>query len=315
MTTIRIGTRGSALALWQAEWVKSRLEALHPGLTIELVTIKTKGDKILDVPLAKVGGKGLFVKELEEAILDGRTQLAVHSMKDVPADFPEGLGLGAILEREDPRDALLSVNYSSLAELPPGARVGSSSLRRQSQLLHWRADLQVVPLRGNVNTRIARLQNGDFEAILLAAAGVNRLGLNQWVRAQLDPGLMLPAVGQGAIGIEYNLADEETKRLIAPLNHDPTWKCVLAERAFLTRLEGGCQVPIAGHARLNGETLEMTGLVAGVDGATMVRKERSGPAGDPVALGRALAQDILDDGGEEILWQVMSCTDKEDGDS
>lgn len=307
MTTLSIGTRGSALALWQAELVKSRLEALNPGLVVELVSIKTKGDKILDVPLAMVGGKGLFVKELEEAILDGRTQLAVHSMKDVPADLPDGLVLGALLEREDPRDALLSVDYTSLAALPPGARVGSSSLRRQSQLLHWRADLQVVPLRGNVNTRIARLRNGDFEAILLASAGVKRLGLTELVVANLAPEFMLPAVGQGAIGIQYAVADTHTAALIAPLNHPQTWSCVQAERAFLAQLEGGCQVPIAGYAVLVGEVLHMTGLVAMLDGSRIVRKEMQGDVKDPVALGQALAQEVLGDGGEEVLRHGLFC--------
>ncbi|MBF0144320.1 MAG: hydroxymethylbilane synthase, partial [Magnetococcales bacterium] len=285
MAILKIGTRGSALALWQARWVQEQLQGCHPGLEVELVTIRTRGDIILDVPLARVGGKGLFVKELEEAMQDGRTDIAVHSMKDVPAEFPPGLGLGAILEREDPRDVLLSTRYRSLAELPQGARVGSSSLRRASQLLGLRPDLEVVPLRGNVNTRIDKLVAGQFAAILLAAAGVRRLGLVEHVVEYLDPDRIIPAVGQGAVGIELRLEDRSTRELVAPLDHPPTSCRVRAERAFLAALEGGCQVPIAGYARLQGERLTLTGRVAGVTGIPMITAAREGGVDDPEGLG------------------------------
>lgn len=301
---LRIGTRGSALALWQAGWVRDSLMAGHPGLRVTLVPIKTTGDKILDVPLAQVGGKGLFVKELEEALLSGVADLAVHSMKDVPSEFPEGLGLGPILEREDPRDALLAVRFGSLAALPVGAVVGSSSLRRRSQLLHRRPDVQVVSLRGNVNTRIAKLEEGQFDAIVLAAAGVKRLQLTRWVVEYLEE--MLPAVWQGAVGIEYRLGDERVGRLIAPLDHEPTRQCLWAERAMLSRLEGGCQVPIAAHAVLNGGVLTLEGMVAELDGSRLLRVVRSGSVADPVALGREVAEVLLSQGADHILAAVYA---------
>lgn len=306
MTTspLRIGTRGSALALWQAEWVKAALQTRHPAQWVELVIIKTQGDKILDVPLAKVGGKGLFVKELEEALLAGEIDLAVHSMKDVPAVIPEGLELAVILEREDPRDVLLSTRYTGLTTLPRGGVVGSSSLRRQSQLLHLRPDLQVVSLRGNVNTRIGKLESGQFDAILLAAAGVKRLQLTRHVVEYLDPRQMIPANGQGAIGIETRQADARMAALLAPLNHPPTWLCVRAERAFLATLEGGCQVPIAGHARLHGETLTLLGRVASLDGTEMITREMEAPAAEPESLGQRLAHDLLEQGARHILQQI-----------
>ncbi|WP_130472866.1 hydroxymethylbilane synthase [Candidatus Magnetaquicoccus inordinatus] len=302
--TIKIGTRGSALALWQAEWVRSLLLANHPELLVELVIIKTQGDKILDVPLAKVGGKGLFVKELEEALLAKEIDLAVHSMKDMPALLPQGLALTAILEREDPRDVLLSSRYTSLHALPQQATVGSSSLRRQSQLLHLRPDLQIVSLRGNVNTRINKLINEPFDAIVLAAAGVKRLQLTQYVVEYLDPQQIIPANGQGAIGIESREDDQRLLALLAPLNHQPTWLCVRAERAFLATLEGGCQVPIAGHATLNGQQLHLLGRIASLDGQEMITLSTQGPAEDPVSLGVALAHSLLEQGGQRILQQI-----------
>lgn len=303
-TPIKIGTRGSALALWQAGWVQTGLEKAHPGLVVELVIIKTKGDLILDVPLAKVGGKGLFVKELEEALLDQRVDLAVHSMKDVPAEFPEGLGLGAILEREDPRDALLSVHFQGLADLPQGARVGSSSLRRQSQLLHLRPDLQIESLRGNVNTRINKLESGAFDAIVLAAAGVKRLGLTDRVVEYFDLDLIIPANGQGAVGIETRTNDANIARLIAPLNHRPTWITVSAERAFLRELEGGCQVPIAGFARLQEGILHLKGRVGSLNGQESITCEQQGSPLEPELLGCALAHEILAKGAKRLLVEL-----------
>ncbi|MBF0368603.1 MAG: hydroxymethylbilane synthase [Magnetococcales bacterium] len=307
METLRIGTRGSALALWQANWVKSRLLELNPELTVELVIIKTKGDKILDVPLAKVGGKGLFVKELEEAMLDGRADIAVHSMKDVPAEFPEGLTLGPILERADPRDVFLSTTHDSIQALPQGAKVGSSSLRRQSQLLNQRPDLQVIPLRGNVNTRIGKLVAGEFDGIILAAAGVIRLEMTEHVKEYLDPTVMIPANGQGAVGIELRVNDPRVEKLIAPLDHPETRIRVLAERSFLATLEGGCQVPIAGYATLADGRLKLVGRVASLDGKRYVTLEREGQADDQAAvvLGKQLGEALLSGGGREILAEIM----------
>ncbi|MBF0588890.1 MAG: hydroxymethylbilane synthase [Magnetococcales bacterium] len=305
---LRIGTRGSALALWQAHWVQNLLQEAHRdiGLTVELVTIVTKGDRILDAPLAKVGGKGLFVKELEEALLDGRVDLAVHSMKDVPAVFPEGLGITAILEREDPRDALLSLSYDSLEALPQGAKIGSSSLRRQSQLLRKRPDLQMVSLRGNVNTRIQRLEEGRFDAIILAAAGVKRLEMTQHVVSWIDPEQMIPAVGQGAVGVETRVADRRILKLLKPLEHPDTRDCVLAERAFLTRLEGGCQVPIAAHARLkDDETIHLIGRVSSLDGSHALTMETKGARNNPAELGDLLASQLLDAGAAAILAEAL----------
>ncbi|MEO5377423.1 MAG: hydroxymethylbilane synthase [Magnetococcus sp. DMHC-6] len=302
--TIRIGTRGSALAIWQASWVKSRLESLHPGLQVELIGIKTRGDKILDVPLAKVGGKGLFVKELEESLLDLRTDLAVHSMKDVPSEFPNGLMLGAILEREDPWDVLLSVKHASLETLPMGAKVGSSSLRRQSQLLHLRPDLEVIPLRGNVNTRIDKLEKGQFDAILLAAAGVNRLGLLQYVRQHMNLEQMVPAAGQGAVGIEVRCDDQHILNLIAPLDHLQTRVRVLAERSFLAALEGGCQVPISSFALLKQGQLHLTGRVGNLDGTKQLTESVFGSINAPEELGKSLAAKLLHQGADQILAQI-----------
>jgi hydroxymethylbilane synthase len=299
--TLRIATRKSPLALWQAEHVAAALAAAHPGLAVEIVGMTTKGDRILDAPLAKVGGKGLFVKELEQGMLSGQADIAVHSMKDVPVEFPEGLHLPVILEREDPLDAFVSNRYASLDALPAGARVGTSSLRRQCQLAARRPDLRVEPLRGNVNSRLAKLDAGDYDAVLLAAAGLIRLGFAERIRGRIDPGDSLPAIGQGAIGIECRVGDGRTEALIGPLHHPETALRVLAERALNARLHGGCQVPIAGHATLEEERLHLRGLVGTPDGSRVLRAEAQGPSRDPEALGIAVAEDLLRQGAGEIL--------------
>jgi len=323
---VKIGTRGSKLALWQAEWVKSELLKLNPGLTIELNKIKTTGDKILDVPLAKVGGKGLFVKEIEEALLRGEADLAVHSMKDVPTDFPNGLHLAVICKREDPRDAFISrvkgfilrsatengsegqrvkeFQINSFKELPNGATVGTSSLRRSCQLLSLRPDLKIVQLRGNLDTRLRKLDEGRFDAIILAAAGVKRLGWADRITETIEPAISLPAIGQGAIGIECRTNDEFTSNLIAPLNHEETSVCVRAERVCLKKLEGGCQVPIAAHAVLAGDKLSMNGLVGSVSGDRIIKSHVEGKAKDAESLGLKLAEDLLSKGAKEILDEV-----------
>jgi hydroxymethylbilane synthase len=302
--TLTIATRKSQLALWQAEWVQGRIEALHPGLRVELLRIVTKGDKIVDVPLAKVGGKGLFVKEIEDAILDGRADIAVHSMKDVPTELPEGLHLPVICEREDPRDAWFSRSGVKLAAMAAGARVGTSSLRRQAQLRAARPDLEFDNLRGNVDTRLRKLSEGQYDAIVLAAAGVKRLGVDERVTEYLAPEVTLPAVGQGAVGIECRAGDADTNALIAPLRHPATWVTVTAERAFLATLEGGCQVPIACFGELEGDDLRVRGLVGSVDGTRLIRGEREGPATEAAAMGTALADDLLGRGAREILDEV-----------
>jgi len=301
---LRIGTRGSALALWQAEWVKSRLLAAHDELTVELVTIKTKGDKILDVPLAKVGGKGLFVKEIEEALLEGRADLAVHSVKDMPAELPAGLHLAVMPPREDARDALISRNGDGLEQLRHGARVGTSSLRRAAQLLHLRPDLRIGTLRGNVDTRLRKLESEGFDGILLAAAGLKRMNLNHVITEYLDPDRMLPAVGQGALGIETRIDDGFTNQVVSSLAHRATMIRVSAERAFLRRLEGGCQVPLGAHATLEGAELILTGMVADLRGQRLIRRELRGEPGDAEGLGVQLAEAILESGGAEILEEV-----------
>ena len=300
-TQLRIGTRGSALALWQAEWVKAQLLAAHEELAVELLVIKTTGDKILDVPLAKVGGKGLFVKEIEEALLDGKADLAVHSVKDMPAELPEGLHLAVMPPREDPRDALISRNGAGLEVLPHGARVGTSSLRRAAQLLHLRPDLRIETLRGNVDTRLRKLESEGFDAIVLAAAGLKRMELSHVVSEYLEPERMLPAVGQGALGIETRTGDAFTNEVVASLAHPQTMTIVRAERAFLKRLEGGCQVPIGAHATMEGETLILTGMVADLEGVRLIRKELRGDAQQPEVVGERLAEVILESGGAEIL--------------
>lgn len=300
----RIATRQSPLALWQAHYVQQRLMAAHPGLRVELVPMVTKGDVILDTPLAKVGGKGLFVKELELAMLEDRADLAVHSMKDVPVAFPEGLGLVTICEREDPRDAFVSNHYDSLDALPQGAVVGTSSLRRQSQISERRPDLVIRSLRGNVGTRLSKLDAGEYDAIILATAGLKRLELESRIRQPLPAEISLPAVGQGAVGIECRLDDSELIHLLQALNHDDTAVCVKAERAMNTRLEGGCQVPIGSFALLEGDQLWLRGLVGAPDGSVMVRGERRGPRAEAEAMGISLAEELLGKGARDILREV-----------
>lgn len=305
-TPIRIATRQSPLALWQAHYVKDALQAAHPGLEVELVTMVTKGDIILDTPLAKVGGKGLFVKELEVAMLEGRADLAVHSMKDVPVEFPEGLGLVTICEREDPRDAFVSNTYASIDELPQGAVVGTCSLRRQCQLKEARPDLIIKELRGNVGTRLGKLDAGEYDAIILAAAGLKRLELEERIRSFIEPEQSLPAVGQGAVGIECRLDDESLLKLLAPLNHVDTADRVKCERAMNLTLEGGCQVPIGSYALLDGDELWLRALVGEPDGTTIVRGEIRGARQDAESLGIELAHQLLDQGAKEILTKLYA---------
>ena len=311
-TTLRIATRKSPLALWQANDVKSRLEALHPQLTVELVTMSTKGDKILDTPLAKIGGKGLFVKELEQAMLEGDADLAVHSMKDVPMEFPEGLGLSVICEREDPTDAFVSNKYEHFDQLPQGACVGTSSLRRQCQLLKVRPDLDIQVLRGNVGTLLQKLDDGQYDAIILASAGLIRLGLGERIRHPLDVQTSMPACGQGAVGIETRTDDPNTQALLAPLNDPQTWIRVTAERAMNKQLNGGCQVPIAGFAQLKNNELSLEGRVGRPDGSTLLiaKQEQALPDNfeDQVAaatqLGETIAKDLLAQGADGILTEL-----------
>ncbi|MEN4981117.1 hydroxymethylbilane synthase [Erwinia billingiae] len=301
---LRIATRQSPLALWQAHYVQQRLMACHPGLRVELVPMVTKGDVILDTPLAKVGGKGLFVKELEQAMLEDRADIAVHSMKDVPIAFPEGLGLVTICEREDPLDAFVSNQYDSVDALPQGAVVGTSSLRRQCQLSARRPDLIIRSLRGNVGTRLGKLDAGDYDAIILAVAGLKRLGLGDRIRYAMPAEESLPAVGQGAVGIECRLDDAQAIALLSALNDDDTAVRVKAERAMNTRLEGGCQVPIGSFALLQGDELWLRGLVGSPDGTAMIRGERRGPRADAEKMGISLAEELLNNGAREILAEV-----------
>lgn len=301
MPILRLATRKSILAVTQSTWVKDRLEVLNQGLAVELVRITTKGDRILDVPLAKIGGKGLFVKEIEEALLAGEADFAVHSLKDVPAEVPEGLEVSVFPEREDARDAFISRNGSALAALPTGSRVGTSSLRRMAQLRSHRPDLEIISLRGNLDTRLRKLDAGEFDAILLAAAGLKRLGLDGRVTEFLDPEVMLPAVGQGALALEFRTDDPVTRGILLPLHHQETAVCVASERAFLSRLEGGCQVPIGAHAVLDGDSLRLSGFVANEDGTWVIRREKMGPVSSPETMGTALADEILAEGGAEIL--------------
>ncbi|MGQ7246439.1 hydroxymethylbilane synthase [Halomonas sp. V046] len=306
MSTLRIATRKSQLAMWQAEHVRDRLMAIHPGLEVELVAMSTRGDKILDTPLAKVGGKGLFVKELEEAMLDGRADIAVHSMKDVPMHFPESLGLSVILAGAEPTDAFVSNQYTSLDQLPEGARIGTSSLRRGLQMREARPDLEVISLRGNVQTRLAKLDAGDFDAILLATSGLKRLGLGERIAQELPPEVCLPACGQGALGIECRMHDAELVSLLTPLDDPDTATRVRAERAMNTRLEGGCQVPIGGHAVFDddGRTLWLRALVGNPEGTRVLRAEGRGSVDEPEALGIRVAEDLLAQGAGEILAEV-----------
>ncbi|KAA6185273.1 hydroxymethylbilane synthase [Thiohalocapsa marina] len=299
--TLRIATRKSPLAMWQAEHVAAELRRLHADLAVEIVGMTTRGDKILDAPLAKIGGKGLFVKELEQGMLDGTADIAVHSMKDVPVEFPDGLHLAVILDREDPLDAFVSNRFGALDELPQGACVGTSSLRRQCQLAARRPDLRIEPLRGNVNTRLQKLDDGVYDAIILAAAGLKRLGFGERIRDRISAEDSLPAIGQGAIGIECRQDDARVNDLIAPLHHRLTAERVRAERAMNARLQGGCQVPIAGHALHEGDALWVRGLVGSTDGTRLLRAERRGPAEQAEALGESLADALLEQGAGEIL--------------
>jgi len=307
---IIIGTRASKLALWQAEWVKSELLRLDPGLKVELNKIKTTGDKILDVPLAQVGGKGLFVKEIEEALLSAEADLAVHSMKDVPTEFPEGLHLPVICKREDPRDAFITpienskFKIQNFASLPEGASIGTSSLRRSCQLLSRRPDLKIMQLRGNLDTRLRKLDEGQFDAIILAAAGVRRLGWSDRITEFIPVDVSLPAIGQGAIGIECRISDKFINKLISQLNHAETSVCVRAERACLKKLEGGCQVPIAAFARIEGKNIVIDGLVGSVSGDEIIRAHGEGSIGDPESLGSTLGDELLSKGAKKILAEV-----------
>ena len=301
---IRIATRKSALALWQAEYVKARLEQAHPGLAVSLVPMVSRGDKLLDSPLSKIGGKGLFVKELENALLDNQADIAVHSMKDVPMDFPEGLGLYCICEREDPRDAFVSNTHDSLQALPQGAVVGTSSLRRQTQLLARRPDLQIRFLRGNVNTRLAKLDAGEYDAIILAAAGLIRLGFADRIKASISVEDSLPAGGQGAVGIECRSADSDIHALLAPLHHHDSAVRVSAERALNKHLNGGCQVPIACYAVLEGDQVWLRGLVGDPAGSLSLSAEARGPQANAEALGVQVAEALLAQGADDILRAV-----------
>lgn len=302
MSKLRIATRRSPLARWQADFVADALRSLHPALTIEVIPMVTKGDQLLDSPLARIGGKGLFVKELEHALLSGEADLAVHSMKDVPAQFPDGLGLAAILEREDPRDALIGA--AALQDLPPGARVGTASLRRQLQVLEARPDAQIRLLRGNINTRLQKLADGEYDAILLAASGMKRMGFDARIDRILEPEDMLPAIGQGALGIEIRLADAFTRECVTPLIDATTRLRVEAERSFGHSLGGSCTSPVAAYAEVEAGRLRLRGLIGSPDGRHVLRDEIHGPTEDPTGLGQALAQRMLTAGGEAILKAV-----------
>ena len=301
---LRIGTRGSQLALYQANWVREKLLQAHPHLTVTLIKIKTTGDKIQDAPLAKIGGKGLFVKEIEEALIDRRIDLAVHSIKDVPTEFPEGLHLSAITKREDPRDVFISKDGTHLKDLPRGAKIGTSSLRRQAQLLHFRGDFEMIPLRGNLDTRLKKLDTQNMDGIVLALAGVRRLGLESRVTEILSTEISLPATGQGSLGIETRRQDKRVEEHIQFLNDPTSSIAVSAERAFLKKLEGGCQVPIAAFGRITGSTLQIDGLVGTVDGKCLVRHHLEGLPEEAESLGTALAEVLLSKGAREILDEV-----------
>lgn len=312
LTTLNIATRQSPLALWQAEHIQARLQTLYPSLTVNLVPMVTKGDKILDVPLAKIGGKGLFVKELEQALYDKRADIAVHSLKDVPMVLPEGLTLGAYCEREQPTDAFVSNQYASLADLPSGAILGTSSLRRQCQIQQYRPDLQIVSLRGNVGTRLAKLDAGEYDAIILATSGLMRLGLQSRIRHELDTDVSLPAVGQGALAIECRADDTDVLALLKSLNHEPTRLCVMAERAMNRHLQGGCQVPIAGFATIHDGQIWLRGRVGSVDGRTLLKAEHhnalihSQLADEQIvqAMGVVVAEDLIAQGADKILAEI-----------
>jgi len=301
---LRIGTRGSQLALFQANWVKDQLVQTHPDLKVTLIKIKTTGDKIQDAPLAKIGGKGLFVKEIEEALLQKKIDLAVHSIKDVPTEFPKGLHLPVITKREDPRDVFISKDGRTLKDLPPGAKIGTSSLRRQAQLLHFRSDFELIPLRGNLDTRLKKLKTLNLDGIVLALAGVKRLGLEERITEIIPTDISLPAIGQGALGIETRMDDKKVEGQIRFLNDRDSSIAVTAERAFLKKLEGGCQVPIAAYARTFGATLQIDGLVGTIDGRRLIRHHVEGPIEKAGSLGIELAEILLGKGAKEILDEV-----------
>ena len=300
-----IGSRGSQLALWQANWVKSELERLHSNVDINIRVITTSGDKIQDVPLAKIGGKGLFVKEIEEALLVKEIDLAVHSMKDVPMELPAELVVSVITKRESPLDALISKNGETLANLPQGATIGTSSLRRSSQLLKYRADFEIHPLRGNVDTRLRKVKEGNYDAIILASAGLNRLGWASYITEEISDEVLLPAMGQGALGIETRLDDAKTYDLISALNHEQTNYAVTAERSLVGRLDGGCQVPIGAYAKIDDNLITLMGLVASLDGKMIYRSENVGPVGDAINIGQELGSKLLKMGANEILEKLI----------
>ena len=311
-TTLNIATRQSPLALWQARHIQTRLQALYPQLSINLVTMVTKGDKILDTPLAKIGGKGLFVKELEQALYEKQADIAVHSLKDVPMDLPDGLTLGAYCQREQPTDAFVSNKFSALDDLPQGATLGTSSLRRQCQIQQYRPDLNIISLRGNVGTRLAKLDNGDYDAIILATSGLKRLGLTERICHEIDTDISLPAVGQGALAIECRADDTDVLNLLKPLNHEPSRLCVLAERAMNRHLQGGCQVPIAGFAVIEDDKLTLTGRVGSVDGNVLLKAQQTNALTDDAqenehianAMGITMAQALLAQGADDILKEI-----------
>ncbi|MBC2694063.1 MAG: hydroxymethylbilane synthase [Desulfobacteraceae bacterium] len=308
--SIKIGTRGSKLALWQANWVKSTLTSINPSLSVDLIIIKTKGDKILDVPLAMVGGKGLFVKEIEEALLDGRIDLAVHSMKDMPAEIPMGLCIGAVPERETPNDVLISKNGLLFSELISGSRIGTSSLRRSSQLLYARPDFVILPLRGNLDTRLRKLDTENMDATILAAAGVKRLNYENRITEYLDENIMLPAVGQGALCIEIRKNDAEIEPIVTALDHQKTRSAVIGERAFSNCLEGGCQVPIAAYGKIEKNIFTLSGLVADIDGKIILKKTLSGPVEQSESIGVKLADSLLSMGAKKILEKIRAETNE-----
>ncbi len=301
---IIVGSRDSALAMWQTNWVVDNLKRLNPDYTFRIVSMKTQGDKILDVALAKIGDKGLFTKELEHAMLKNETDLAVHSMKDLPTMLPEGLTIGAICERVDPRDVVVSRDGISLEQMPQGARIGTSSLRRCAQLLNFRPDLVLEPLRGNLNTRMAKLERNNLDAIILAAAGIERLGWGDRITERLSTDICLPAVGQGSIGIEIREGDQEVYDVVQKLNHFPSQAAITAERALLKKLEGGCQIPIGALGTLDGDQLTVRGVVAGLDGKDLVRSSITGPAADAAQLGEKLAEQLIGMGADKILKTV-----------
>ncbi len=310
--SIRIGTRGSALAVWQADYVKTRLEERYPETEVSEVLMTTKGDKILDAPLAKIGGKGLFTKELEQAMLEGEIDLAVHSLKDMPTALPEGLVLAAVTRRADPGDALVSEHFAHFRDLPQGARVGTSSLRRRAQLLHARPDLEIVNLRGNVHTRLRKMKEQGLDAAVFAVAGLKRLGLADCIREVLPQSLMLPAVGQGALAVETRAEDAELRSLLAFLNDEATAACARAERAFLARVEGGCQVPVGVYAApVHGkEMLHVEAVIASLDGKRLYRGEVAGLPEEAASLGRKLADELLEAGGLEIMHELGLLLDR-----